>query len=521
MKLKKNNKMNFIKSLSLIGLTSVLSIGIIAMNNNNINQFNNSLVTDNINNNFQLSNSHSLLNISNKNTKQFEGTILTKNVVKNLRWNTKSNIILEDWINDAPNITIIDNGAFENSAITLIEIPNKITLIGDNAFKDTTSLSSISIRPASELTTIGNGAFYNSRITSINIPNSVTSISSNAFKDTFSLQGGHIEMQVTLKQQSATPLYGLTQGQWNSITWREVPFQGQTLTKNEVIIIGWENKSSITLDDWALDAPKVTRIDSFAFGGLNLSSIVVPNKVTNVRANAFINTLSLNSITLPYHLYVDAAPIIPYYGFTISQWDAIIWNDYPNVGKMNNIIARELLRKSTAITWKEISKYDEIGNEAFKDTDISSIRIERKKNFSIGDNAFENTLFLNNIELSIMYKEEVTNFGLTEEQIAIIEYIDDAIPLTLSKKIAINVIIVDGVLVILFIFLWVLDWKSLKRRSLLELEQNDQLNENPQEYLDKQYISENDYLNVNQNDDENYFDFEDEEYGNENYENKY
>ncbi|MGL5205445.1 MAG: leucine-rich repeat protein [Metamycoplasmataceae bacterium] len=512
MKSKKNKKRTSILTLSLISLGSLLITGIVA--NNNINKTALPLASLNNDNNFQINNPNSL-----KTVKKLEGTTLTRTDIQNLGWDTKSNISLEDWTNDAPNVTIIDDQAFENLDILSIEIPNKITSIGNNSFRDTDMLSAITIRPASQLTSIGNGAFDNSRITTLNIPNSVISIGTNAFLNTILLQGGHVEMLVTLKKESSVPLYGFSQGQWNAITWRELPFQGQTLTKNDIVRIGWQNKFSITLDDWALDAPKVTRIDSFTFENVNLLSIVIPNKVTDVRDNAFANISSLTSITMPYHLYVDAGPMTPSYGFTINQWDSIIWDDYPMVGKINKIIAKELLRKSTAITWSEISKYDEIENEAFMNTNISSIRIEWKKNFSIGDNAFLNTPSLNSIELSVIYKDSVSNFGFSEDQITIIQYINDVASFTLPQKIALNVIIIGSILVVAHITILVWDWKSMKEKTrIFELEKNDQLDEDSIESNDEYYYNQEQY-DDEQYDDEEYADeqYDDEEYADEEY----
>ncbi|MGL5205288.1 MAG: leucine-rich repeat protein, partial [Metamycoplasmataceae bacterium] len=501
-------KNTLIPSSLLIGFSSILSFGLVVANNDN--HLKTTFISNNIDNDLKMTNENILDNNLNLNNKQFEGKILTKTDVENLEWNIKSIITLQDWMNDAPNVTIIDNQAFENFNIESLEIPNKVTLIGDNAFNNTSFLSSIIIKPASELVEIGNNAFNNSRITSINLPNSVTKIGNNAFQDTILLQGGMIEMLVTLKQKSLIPLYGFTQGQWNAITWRDIPFQGQTLTKNELIKIGWENKISITLDDWALDAPKVTRIDSYTFENLILSSIEIPNKVIDIFDNAFLNTSSLNLITLPYHLYVDAGSTIPNYGFTQSQWDSIIWDDYPKVGIINKIIAKELLRKSSIISWKEISEYDAIDNEAFQNTDISSIRIERKKNFSIGNNAFSNTVLLNVIELSVMYKDIVSNLGFTEEQIAIIEYIDEVIIPTWPRTVAKNVIIVGGVLIIMHITLWTLDWNSVKRKRLLLSQQEKQLKWDNQKYIKEQSTNSNDNEEIIDND--NFYESYDEDY---------
>ena len=62
------------------------------------------------------------------------------------------------------------------------DIPSSVTSIGDWAFYDCSSLTSINI--PNSVTSIGTFAFYGcSALTSITIPNSVTSIGSYAFSD--------------------------------------------------------------------------------------------------------------------------------------------------------------------------------------------------------------------------------------------------------------------------------------------------------------------------------------------------
>ena len=78
------------------------------------------------------------------------------------------------------------NAIIETASNTLIAgcknttIPNSVTSIGNSAFMDCRSLTSVTI--PNSVTSIGGSAFYNcSSLTSVTIPNSVTSIGGSAF----------------------------------------------------------------------------------------------------------------------------------------------------------------------------------------------------------------------------------------------------------------------------------------------------------------------------------------------------
>lgn len=93
--------------------------------------------------------------------------------------------------------SILDYG-FDGTAITSITLPATLTSIGNYAFFGTNSLTTISFAPGSQLTTIGNDAFHGARaLTSITIPSSVTSIGSWAFQDARSLTSIEIPAGVT------------------------------------------------------------------------------------------------------------------------------------------------------------------------------------------------------------------------------------------------------------------------------------------------------------------------------------
>ena len=159
-------------------------------------------------------------------------------------------------------VTSIGDSAFEDcTSLTSITIPNGVTSIGDLAFYGCRSLTSIMI--PSSVTCIGDSAFeYCSSLTSITIPNSVTSIGDWAFGYCKSLTSITIPNGVT------------SIGGW--------AFSGCTSIK------------SITIPN------SVTSIGNVAFSDCtSLTSITIPNSVTEIGSSAFSRCTSLTSITIP------------------------------------------------------------------------------------------------------------------------------------------------------------------------------------------------------------------------------
>ena len=94
------------------------------------------------------------------------------------------------------------NAIIETESNTLVYgfkksvIPNSVTSIGNSAFSDCSSLTSIVI--PNSVTSIGNSAFQNcSSLTSVTIPNSVTSIGESTFCDCYNLASITIPNSVT------------------------------------------------------------------------------------------------------------------------------------------------------------------------------------------------------------------------------------------------------------------------------------------------------------------------------------
>ena len=182
-------------------------------------------------------------------------------------------------------VTTIGNKAFsECNSLTSINIPNSVTTIGDWAFASCDSLTSINL--PNSVTTIGNWAFEGcNSLTNINIPNSVTTIGNSAFNGCNSLTSINIPNSVTTIGVSAF-------FDCNSLTSINIP--------NSVTTIGnsaFRDCHSLT----NINIPNsVTTIGDWAFAFCkSLTSINIPNSVTTIGNEAFRACKSLTSINIP------------------------------------------------------------------------------------------------------------------------------------------------------------------------------------------------------------------------------
>lgn len=151
------------------------------------------------------------------------------------------------------------NGTFYQYAGTKLAIPNSVTEIGMETFRQCKQLKEITLPEG--IKTIANMLFYDcNKLEKVNIPNSVTEICSSAFRNCSSLSSLIIPSSVT------------------KIMWSS--FEGVNC---EIIF----------------DNPTIKTLDYHSFSGYEGTKLVIPNSVTEIGSGAFYECKYLKEVTLP------------------------------------------------------------------------------------------------------------------------------------------------------------------------------------------------------------------------------
>ena len=281
-------------------------------------------------------------------------------------------------------VTSIGESAFADcDSLTSISIPDSVTSIGDSAFYSCNSLASVDIPDS--VTSIGDSAFeFCDSLTSINLPNSVTSIGDSAFSNCASLPSVTIPDSVTSVGYNAFAYC-------DSLISVDIS-NSMTSTGNGTFAY-CDSLTSINLPN------SVTSIGDSAFSNCDsLTSINLPNSVTSIGESAFADCDSLTSISIPDSVTSIAEGA--FWGCT-SLTSVDIPDSVTSIGD-------SAFRNCDSLTSISIpDSVTRIRDYAFFSCDsLTSISIPDSVT-SIGDYAFENCYSLTSINLP----NSVTSIG--------------------------------------------------------------------------------------------------------------
>ena len=330
------------------------------------------------------------------------------------------------------NLTEISTDMFSGcTSLVSIELPAFISTIKEGAFRGCTGL--VSFKIPEDVATIGERAFAGcTGLESIRIPRSVTTIENNAFSDCLSL---------------ATVTYVGTAEQWNNVQINSgnnylldadiictdgpvVIDSGTcgelliwTLTEDGVLTISGEGAMDQFEDTnlpgaapWVRHSDQIrslvigngiTSIGSWAFSGLQIKDIMIPDSVTYIDRNAFAQCSALTNLIIPENVVTigDQA-----FSNCSALKNVTIGNSVTSIGKntFESCYSLEIVIIGNSVTT--------IGNGAFYNcTNLQGVKIPDRVT-SIGEFAFYNCTNLAGLEISknVTIIEQFTFWGCVD-----------------------------------------------------------------------------------------------------------
>lgn len=147
------------------------------------------------------------------------------------------------------------------------------------------------------VTTIGNAAFRDSSVTSVTIPASVTEIGSNAFADCTNLTSVNYEGDWSkLTIQSGNP--AVEDAAKDAANEQLFDFEF-ILNNTAVIVISYKGTAADVTIPSRYQGKPVTTIGHAAFFNSAVTSVTIPDSVTSISDEAFINCPKLTNISIP------------------------------------------------------------------------------------------------------------------------------------------------------------------------------------------------------------------------------
>ena len=210
------------------------------------------------------------------------------------------------------NVLATINFSNDNSILKTINIGTPVTSISNDAFKDCSTLTSVSFESGIQLPTIGQSAFRNSGLTGpITLPVSLTSISNYVFYQCSNLTS------VTFESPSVLTTIGESVFEQSGIN-GSITLPASLTSLQTKVFYQCSNLTSVTFG-----SPSVlTTIGLSTFNGSGLESIALPASVTNIGDFAFYQCSSLTSVTF------GSPSVLTTIGTSAFNGSGLGWNHY-------------------------------------------------------------------------------------------------------------------------------------------------------------------------------------------------
>ena len=224
-------------------------------------------------------------------------------------------------------LTTIGDEAFSSTAIINLVIPATVTTIGDSAFggaesAPNTTLTSVTFEEGSQLTVMGQKMFYNcTALTSVVLPANLTEIGDSAFYYCSALESIDIPTSVTVIGDSAfshcsaltnvelpaglTAIRSSTFYLCEALASVNIPASVTSIGKTA--FYGCEKITSVSITNllsWlnidfadTMSNPLCAKAKLY-LNGEELTAIVIPDSVTEIKKNVFAEFAALQSVTL-------------------------------------------------------------------------------------------------------------------------------------------------------------------------------------------------------------------------------
>ena len=304
-------------------------------------------------------------------------------------------------------VTAIGNNAFKNcSSLKIIPLPSSVTSIGDYAYYWCAgSIGSFTI--PSSVNSIGIFAFSRcSGFTNVTLPGSITTIERAAFAECSSLIAFTIPSTVKTIKESA--FYNC--GCLISIN---IPSSVTSIEDNVFVYCGF---ATITLP------PTITSISDYTFTECHaLQSISIPNGVKSLGGSVFLNCYSLATILLPssltsisYQVFSNCRNLTSIYAYPTTP---IVLTDYSTFNDVNKSNCILYVPSGSLKAYQQASQWGDFIN--IREMTTTDVSVQTSEQLSIYPNPIidgfqikglteSGIVTLTNLNGSVLFTKQVT-----------------------------------------------------------------------------------------------------------------